>query len=143
MDSVGEYGRGMPLAISRGNSFSKRKALLLWVAACRDRTTTATHQWRMLVKREEGTEAWIAQRRYGRGMPRPISRGNYFNKRKALLLWVVACRDRTTTATHQWIMLVKREEGAEAWIAQRRYSRGMPRPISGGNSFSKRKALLL
>ena len=73
--------------------------------------------------------AWVAQKLYGRGMPRPISKPIFFGEREItfalgrgmprpyhistslvspsfsvkemlLLLWVAACRDRTTLATH-------------------------------------------
>lgn len=31
--------------------------------------------------------AWVAQRLYGRGMPRPVGKPNFFRERRLLLLW--------------------------------------------------------
>ena len=31
--------------------------------------------------------AWVAQKLYGRGMPRPVGKPNFFGERRLLLFW--------------------------------------------------------
>ena len=43
MEALRMYGRGMPRPIAEVNSYAEERRTYYWVAACRDRTTTATH----------------------------------------------------------------------------------------------------
>ena len=44
---------------------------------------------------------------YVRGMPRPISMSFFFWWLKSLLLWVAACRDRTSPSLHSSVFFLR------------------------------------
>ena len=41
MEALRMYGRGMPRPIAEVTSYTEERTAYYWVAACRDRTTTA------------------------------------------------------------------------------------------------------
>ena len=53
MEAQRMYGRGMPRTIAEVTSYTEERTAYYWVAACRDRTTTATQSNCNLMRRKE------------------------------------------------------------------------------------------
>ena len=127
-------GRGMPRPYNTCDSEQEVLAAAgevtenQWVAACRDRTTSATQSKKYLPQRKK------LRKLMGRGMPRPY---NTCDSEQKLLAaaeevtqnqWVAACRDRTTSATQS------RSTCRSGRSYAKPMGRGMPRPYNTCNS---------
>ena len=78
------YGRGMPRPIAEVTSITERRMANYWVAACRDRTTTATHSRSDFNRRRNNYDPIATATSTDEGTTAPHSNSNFNQQKKQL-----------------------------------------------------------